>query len=345
MPSRRTVTITRALAIAGAVVVIGAGLVQGSGANASTASTAAAKPLTASQIRVAKPGSLFPGGLATQPDTKSAAVVATLKASRKTAEAKAIAQISSQPVSIWLGDWYSRAQLKTVIAKAFANAAKTHRTPTFVTYAIPDRDCGGYSAGGLTPAEYTGWNAQVAASIKGHRAAVIVEPDALAMISNCPTVEKTRVPLLRSAVKTLSAAGATTYLDAGNSHWVAPTTMAARLTAAGIGYARGFSTNVSNFYPLPDERAYGNKVSALTGGTHFVVDVSRNGRGWKGTWCNPKGAGLGINPRVGSGRTKIDALLWVKTPGASDGTCNGGPAAGTWWHAYALALVKNRTTR
>ena len=26
----------------------------------------------------------------------------------------------------------------------------------------------------------------------------------------------------------------------------------------------------------------------------------------------------------------------------SDGSCNGGPAAGQWWESYALALVENR---
>ncbi|MET0953525.1 MAG: hypothetical protein ABWX57_09565 [Aeromicrobium sp.] len=30
---------------------------------------------------------------------------------------------------------------------------------------------------------------------------------------------------------------------------------------------------------------------------------------------------------------------WVKHPGESDGTCNGGPAAGLWWRAGALALL------
>ncbi|WP_367651855.1 hypothetical protein [Curtobacterium sp. MCPF17_052] len=32
----------------------------------------------------------------------------------------------------------------------------------------------------------------------------------------------------------------------------------------------------------------------------------------------------------------------MKTPGLSDGSCNGGPAAGQWWESYALALVANR---
>jgi endoglucanase len=37
----------------------------------------------------------------------------------------------------------------------------------------------------------------------------------------------------------------------------------------------------------------------------------------------------------------VDAYLWVKQPGDSDGQCRtGAPAAGAWWADYALALAK-----
>jgi endoglucanase len=117
--------------------------------------------------------------------------------------------------------------------------------------------------------------------------------------------------------------------------------MAARLESAGVQRARGFFTNVANYYPTAQEQAYAEKVSALTGGSHYVIDTSRNGQGWRGTWCNGPGAGLGAAPRVVSDGTALDALLWVKTPGASDGTCNGGPAAGKWWSSFAQTLVAN----
>ncbi|MER5876786.1 glycoside hydrolase family 6 protein [Streptomyces sp. NPDC001910] len=32
----------------------------------------------------------------------------------------------------------------------------------------------------------------------------------------------------------------------------------------------------------------------------------------------------------------LDAYLWIKRPGESDGECEGGPAAGQWWPEYAL---------
>jgi endoglucanase len=218
-------------------------------------------------------------------------------------------------------------------------------TPVFVTYAIPGRDCGDYSAGGThTNREYETWSDAIAGALRGHPAAVLIEPDSIAMLgrSSCTVGTATRLSLLRSVVRRFARDHIDVYLDGGNSHWQSPTTMASRLQRAGVQYARGFFTNVSNFYPVDEERSYANKVSGLLGGKHFVIDVSRDGSGAKESWCNPPGAALGQNPRVTAGSTRLDALLWVKTPGASDGTCNGGPPAGQWFASYALALVASR---
>lgn len=35
-----------------------------------------------------------------------------------------------------------------------------------------------------------------------------------------------------------------------------------------------------------------------------------------------EGAGLGIRPTTSTGNTLIDAIVWVKPPGESDGTSN-----------------------
>jgi endoglucanase len=73
-----------------------------------------------------------------------------------------------------------------------------------------------------------------------------------------------------------------------------------------------------------------------------VIDTSRNGKGPapENAWCNPAGRGLGADPTGSTGNSLDDAYLWVKQPGASDGTCNGGPAAGQWWPEYALGLAE-----
>jgi endoglucanase len=115
--------------------------------------------------------------------------------------------------------------------------------------------------------------------------------------------------------------------------------MAARLRSAGVAGARGFSLNVSNFYSTSTEQAYGDRLAAALGGSHFVIDTSRNGNGSDGQWCNPAGRALGAAWTASTGDSANDALLWVKTPGSSDGTCQGGPPAGTFWTDYALGLA------
>ncbi len=126
--------------------------------------------------------------------------------------------------------------------------------------------------------------------------------------------------------------------DAGDG----ATASAARATSNRIE-ARGLSLNISNFDTTASEETYGDSVSALVGGKHFIIDTSRNGRGPSsdGQWCNPPGRGLGVPATTATGDPLADALFWIKTPGESDGTCNGGPAAGTWWPAYALGLAQN----
>ena len=118
--------------------------------------------------------------------------------------------------------------------------------------------------------------------------------------------------------------------------------MAQRLRAAGVDRLRGFSLNVSNYHRTADEVAYGTRIAGLLGGAHFLVDTGRNGQGptTDGAWCNPPGRGLGTRPTTATGRADADAFLWIKLPGESDGPCNGGPAAGTFWPDGALALAR-----
>ena len=142
---------------------------------------------------------------------------------------------------------------------------------------------------------------------------------------------------------------------------------------------------------------YANMLGTTTAETHFVIDSSRNGRGPlnvtpygaapynqnggvlgglnAGNWCNPPGAGLGLRPTANTGSALLDAYLWIKVPGESDGSCDiaGGarawdftaynpwsvaaadqnhfdplwgivdPAAGLWFTQQALQLAQNAT--
>jgi cellulase/cellobiase CelA1 len=330
---RRTTT-TVAVGTVAALVALAVGALAPVTASAATTATA---------MRAASSAALYGAG-PYRSDTSEAARQATALASSDPAGAAAASTIARYPVATWLGDWTQGTTLTRTIDAAVAGAERAGTTPVFVTYAIPQRDCGGYSAGGFDERTYDAWVDQIVARLAGHRAAVVVEPDSLAMLSNTAcsdSLDQQRYRILSREVAAFTAAGVAAYLDAGNSNWVQPALMASRLNSAGVQQARGFFTNVANYYPTAQEQAYAEKVSAATGGSHYVIDTSRNGQGWRGTWCNGPGSGLGTTPRVVSDGTRLDALLWVKTPGASDGTCNGGPAAGKWWSAFAQALVAN----
>jgi endoglucanase len=207
-----------------------------------------------------------------------------------------------------------------------------------VAYNIPNRDCGSYSAGGSDSNEdYRTWISNFADGIGSRSAMVILEPDATA--TSCVT--DARLELLGDAVRILKARpNVAVYIDAGHPNWIDADTMADRLQTAGVASADGFALNVSNFYTTAENTTYGEAVSQLIDGKHFIIDTSRNGNGWNGEWCNPTGRHIGTNPTLETGNILIDALLWVKPPGESDGTCNGGPSAGTWWADYALGLVQ-----
>ena len=128
-----------------------------------------------------------------------------------------------------------------------------------------------------------------------------------------------------------------------------------------------FPANPNDFstWHLSDEWYDANLGSAVPT-AHFVIDTSRNGQGpWTPTtsypdaqdWCNPPDRGLGLRPTADTGIELLDAYLWVKIPGESDGECTRGlgpagttvdpewgridPPAGGWFPEMALDLVHN----
>ena len=253
-----------------------------------------------------------------------------------------IAKIAGQPQAFWFGDWSGDVQ--SAVSAAVSAAAAAGRVPALVAYDIPQRDCGSFSSGGAGSADaYRAWIRAFAAGIGGRRAIVVLEPDALAGMDCLNATDRaTRVSLLADAVRVLSAQANTyVYLDGGHDAWQPAATMASRLQQAGAADAQGFALNVSNFRAQAGLVAYGQQVASTLGVAHFVIDTSRNGLGPApdGAWCNPSGRALGAKPGT-PGDYRLDWDLWVKRPGESDGTCNGGPVAGAFWPAYADGLAQ-----
>lgn len=275
------------------------------------------------------------------PDSHARRTAAAWRSTRP-ADAQQMDRLGTQPVARWFGNWNSDVRTDADAATTQMIAAGT--TPVFVAYNIPQRDCGGLSGNNSTSAaSYRSWIAALADGIGARRAAVILEPDALAGMDCLSSGDRQqRLELLRYAVQTLTSSGSiAVYLDAGNPRWHDATTMASRLASAGIAAAHGFALNVSNFLGTAENVAYGGELSALVGGKHFVIDTGRNGLGpaADAQWCNPEGRALGPRPTTNTGYPLVDALLWVKMPGESDGACNGGRVSGEWMPEYALGLA------
>ena len=261
--------------------------------------------------------------------------------STRPADAAAMDRIAAAAQADWFGGWSG--DIQSAVAARTTTITSAGALPVFVAYNIPQRDCGSYSAGGAASADaYRAWIRGFAQGIGERRAVVILEPDALAGIGCLDTTDRDRrLALLREAVQTLKAQrGVSVYLDAGHSSWISAAEMAERLRLAGIEQADGFALNVSNFHTTASNALYGEQLSARVGGKHFVIDTSRNGLGSNGEWCNPSGRALGATPTASTGHALVDAFLWIKRPGESDGSCNGGPVAGAWWPEYALGLAQ-----
>ncbi|GGU01993.1 glucanase [Streptomyces coeruleorubidus] len=256
-------------------------------------------------------------------------------------------RIADQPAAVWFAD-YSPDTLTARVAAVTSGGAAQGRVPVLVPYAIPGRDCGGHSQGGAPDLDaYDAWIDRFAGGLGSGEVIVVLEPDSVAQAECLPAGERAdRFASLARAGRVLKAANprARVYFDAGHSGWNAPGKQAAWLRQAGAASPEssdGIFSNVSNFHTTADEVAYDRRVlDALGGpaGLGAVIDTSRNGNGAPpdGTWCDPAGRKLGRAPTLSTGEDRIDAYLWIKLPGESDG-CKGKPGTFTASYAYDLA--------
>ncbi|MGA5126377.1 glycoside hydrolase family 6 protein [Streptomyces pseudogriseolus] len=256
-------------------------------------------------------------------------------------------RIADRPAAVWFADWSPDTVTARVRAVTSGGAAQG-RVPVVVPYAIPGRDCGGHSEGGSPDlGAYDDWMDRFAAGLGSGEVVVILEPDSVAL-ADCLSAgqRERRFASLARAGRVLKEANprARVYYDAGHSGWHTPAKQADLLRQAGAASpasSDGVFSNVSNFHATADEIAYDRAVLDALGGTGLgaVIDTSRNGNGAPadGEWCDPAGRALGRAPTLTTGEARIDAYLWVKLPGESDG-CKGAP--GTFSPSYAYDLAR-----
>ncbi|TCC20344.1 glycoside hydrolase family 6 protein [Kribbella speibonae] len=229
-------------------------------------------------------------------------------------------KIAAQASARWVGAWSGDVQAGVT---AYTTAAdKAGKLPVLVTDNLPGRQCG-IGGGAASDAAYRTWIAAVSAGIGTRPAVVVLEPDALARLDCYPTSEwDARIALLKYAVGVLAVKNPNTwtYLDAGNVTSGDAKEMARRLRLADIGKVRGFALNTANYFTTEQSVTRGTEIlQALGGGTHYVIDTSRNGNGSDGSSCNPPARKLGTPPARTA--APVDLHLWLRTPGESDGPC------------------------
>jgi endoglucanase len=256
-------------------------------------------------------------------------------------------RIADRPAAVWFAD-HTPATITSRVRAVTSGGAARGRVPVVVAYAIPDRDCGGASQGGAPDLDaYDAWIERFAAGLGSGEVVVVLEPDSIAQSDCLPAAARAdRFASLARAGRVLKAANprARVYYDAGHSGWRPAAEQAALLKQAGAASAAssdGIFSNVSNFHTTPAEIAYDRQVLAALGGPPglgAVIDTSRNGNGAPpdGQWCDPAGRKIGRPPTLDTGEPGIDAYLWVKLPGESDG-CKGTPGTFSPSYAYDLA--------
>lgn len=287
-------------------------------------------------------------GTEIQASSMSKAATAAASETEGSPEQEAAAFLAEQPTSYWLVP--EADGIDTVAAKIgqLADEARDQSARlAVVVYGLPGRDCGNFSAGGLEPRAYEEWTTEIGEALRAASDVapiVILEPDSLALASECDNLDE-RAEQLDGAIDAIAGENTWIYLDGGHSDWHPAAEMADTVSAVpGLDRVRGVATNVSNYNATDDEVAYAHDLSeALGGGIHAVIDTSRNGAGSNGEWCNPRGRLVGEEGGT-IGDDVVDTNLWIKPPGESDGTCNGGPPAGRWWPEGAMELTRDQPT-
>ena len=172
----------------------------------------------------------------------------------------------------------------------------------------------------------------------------------------------TRMAELNYAIDTLLAncPHLVIYLDGGAADALHPSDAARVLKLAGIAKVQGFFLNATHFDWTTREISYGQQISRMTGGKHFVINTGTSGQGpltppnivknGNEVLCNPVGRGLGPKPTTKTGYPNVDMFAWTTNPGESGGQCQelgpkyelpGAPPTGVYWPKYGTMLVHN----
>ena len=273
----------------------------------------------------------------------------------------AISVIASQPGTSRFGSFSFGTPYVPDIATAVsryltrAQMEEPGAIPLLATYRVVYGHCGHWSDPPAEQQAYHNFIEGFAQGIGSYPAVLFLEEDSL-ITSPCLTSQGLTVRMneLSDAINVLTATcpHLVIYLDAGAADALPARQAANLLNRAGVSKIQGFFLNSTHFDRTSREIRYGEQISRMTGGKHFVINTGANGRGplvpkdvvhqGNEVLCNPPGRGLGPKPTTNTGYPNVDMFAWTSNPGESGGRCvPGAPATGAYWPAYAQMLVKN----
>lgn len=227
--------------------------------------------------------------------------------------------ILGEPTGIW---FTGRADDISKLKKVVDNAKQ--RIPIFVIYFIPTNPEKNLSAKVMDKdiQEYYDKNTAFAKAIGNRKSIIILEPDVLSLNADNFELLKMTKLMIKNTVEIyrIYSPNSKIYIDAGHSNWHNPDKMASILMNSGIEKADGFTTNISNFQPLPNEIKFASALSKRLNNKHFIVDTGRNGqlvtndKILHGQLISSNNYTTGVKPSFKTNIDYLDAYLWIKPP-------------------------------
>jgi endoglucanase len=288
-------------------------------------------------------------------------------------DARNLFKIARHPIFRWIGktDENPERAARNFLAKVRREQPGAVPGITVLNH-VGEKCGGGYHGGGRREnGRYRRWMARFARGVGNARVIIGFEPDSLGTLKCLrSSARRARLRNMKSGIRLLSRLPkATVYIDGTASDWRPAREVARYLRYVGISRVRGFMLNATHVDFTSRNVRYGQRLSRMLGGKHFVINTDENGNGplryrrYTGpgrfrsvhVFCNPRNSALGHPPTTtvdAAGRplpAKVDGYLWISRPAASGGSCRqfparyamrGGGKAGKFFLRRALMLAR-----
>lgn len=230
-----------------------------------------------------------------------------------------------------------------------------------VVYGLPNKDCEAkFSSSGSNKNahDYKAFiQTLLDANVNGERVVYLLEPDAVGLLAaeGCGTNLEYESNLA-VAIDLLSSSGSDIYLDVG--YWKLSNDDDARAVAKIVnsvdrqGKCKGIVLNTANYRSASEMNDCCRRFQRVSDKMYTcIIDTSRNylPPSNENEWCNTINTGIGPLPTTNTGYDALDAFIWVKPAGESDGECTGrtkdsmqgGPSAGKFFAENFVHLWNN----